>query len=193
MKNIMLLAAVILVFAACSKDEDGNSENSIKNNEIKYITNDGSILEPDLSDARGSKSFGADIISNTYEDGVGTILFSGDVTVIPSWVFYEEEKLISITLPESVEEIGSYAFSGTGLTTIVIPSKVTFIGEYAWTNGYGYPLSETVEFKPLIPPYVDKKAFGREGLRQVFVPAEAYDAYKDAYENHYWYELIRAK
>ena len=36
-------------------------------------------------------------------------------------------------IPDTVEEIGEYAFSGcSGLTSVVIPNSVTSIGKYAF-------------------------------------------------------------
>ena len=47
-------------------------------------------------------------------------------------------RLKSITIPESVKNIGNNAFSGCkGLTTITIPNSVTSIGTYAFTDCSG--------------------------------------------------------
>ena len=40
--------------------------------------------------------------------------------------------LTRITFPDSVTEIGVYAFSNCGLTSIIIPDSVTMIGHYAF-------------------------------------------------------------
>ena len=62
-------------------------------------------------------------------------VFGNEVEVIPSGICCDMNKLTSITIPNSVTEIGSSAFSGcTGLTSIEIPNSVTSIGDYAFYN-----------------------------------------------------------
>ena len=43
-------------------------------------------------------------------------------------------KLTSVTLPESVTELGTYCFQYSGLTSIKLPSKLATIGMYAFAN-----------------------------------------------------------
>ena len=48
--------------------------------------------------------------------------------------FYDQYKLKSVTIGNSVTSIGNYAFSDcTGLTSITIPNSVTSIGDYAFS------------------------------------------------------------
>lgn len=46
-------------------------------------------------------------------------------------VFYKCKKLRTVTIPNSVTTIGSYALANTGITSIVIPNSVTTIGQNA--------------------------------------------------------------
>lgn len=50
------------------------------------------------------------------------------VTTIPESAFEDCSNLFGIYLPSGVEEIGNFAFAGTGLTEITIPASVTEIG-----------------------------------------------------------------
>ena len=97
---------------------------------ITYTSTDGNIVTPYKTDV-----FGANIVSNIYEDGVGTITFDGPVTSIGDYAFYCFRFLTSITIPNSVTSIGDYAFSGcTSLASVVIPESVKSIGAVAFSG-----------------------------------------------------------
>ena len=96
--------------------------------QITYTSSNDSIVTPYATDV-----FGANIVSNTYENGVGTITFDGPVTSIGDWAFWSCESLTSVTLPNSVTSIGDYAFyQCTSLTSITLPNSVTRIGNSAF-------------------------------------------------------------
>ena len=98
-------------------------------NEIYYTSSNGKVVTPYNPDV-----FGAVIISNTYADGVGVIVFDKAVTSIGEDAFRERyTNLISVVIPEGVTSIGSSAFYNCyGLTNVVIPEGVTSIGSYAF-------------------------------------------------------------
>ncbi len=103
-------------------------EMPIPSNEIWYTSSDGNVIEPNATDV-----FGANITSNTYENGVGVITFDGDVTKIGNGAFYYCTKLTSITIPNSVTSIGIRAFEAcVELTNITIPDNVVSIGDEAF-------------------------------------------------------------
>ena len=69
---------------------------------------------------------------------VTSITIPNGVTEIPSYAFSKCSSLTSVTIPESVTSIGDYAFYNcTGLTSITIPESVTSIGDYAFYNCTG--------------------------------------------------------
>lgn len=93
------------------------------NNEIWYTSTDGNIVTP-----YSATGFGANIISNTYENGKGVITFDGDITSAGTTAFYRCTNLSSIVLPISVVKIGSSAFDTcSNLSSIALPSSVTTI------------------------------------------------------------------
>ena len=64
--------------------------------------------------------------------------YNGETYIIAAELFKNNSNIKSVTIPESVTEIGDYAFSGCiGLTSVVIPNSVTKIGNYAFYCGYG--------------------------------------------------------
>ena len=126
-------------------------------NQIRYTSTDGNIVTPYKTDV-----FGANIVSNTYEDGVGIITFDSKVTKIGSYAFDTCTSLTSITVPDGVTSIGDSAFRScssltefngkfastdkrclivegilksfapAGLTEYTIPNSVTSIGDTAF-------------------------------------------------------------
>jgi hypothetical protein len=63
----------------------------------------------------------------------GSYTIPDSVTNIGEYAFVDCASLTSITIPASVTNIGEYAFSGcSGLTSITIPGSVSSIGDYAF-------------------------------------------------------------
>ena len=101
-------------------------------------------------------AFGATIVSNTYSNGKGVIIFVGDVTEIGSSAFSDCSSLTSVTIPDSVTTIGNHAFHSCSSLISVYCKAVTppALGDYVfYFNGSG---------------------------RKIYVPTESVDAYKSA-------------
>ena len=99
-------------------------------NEIWYTSSNGSVAVPYKTDV-----FGANIVSNTYENGKGIIKFDGDVTSIGYRAFADCTSLTSVTIPNRVTSIENYAFYNcSSLTSITIPDSVTSIGAGAFES-----------------------------------------------------------
>ena len=88
------------------------------NNEIWYTSTNGKVVKPSM----------ANIVSNTYIEDKGIIVFDKDVTSIGYGAFEECQNLVSIVMPETVTNIGYYAFYRCkNLKNVSIPSNVTII------------------------------------------------------------------
>lgn len=94
------------------------------NNVIYYTSSNGGVVIPYATDV-----FGANIVSNTYENGQGIITFDGVVTNIGETAFFRCSNLASITIPETVTSIEDKAFYlCINLTSITIPNSVKSFG-----------------------------------------------------------------
>lgn len=97
---------------------------------IFYTSSDGNIVTPNKTDV-----FGANIVSNTYENGQGVIIFDGPVTTIGDYAYYNCSSLTKIVLSKYIKEIGAHAFENCySLKTISNHDSIMSIGEYAFSG-----------------------------------------------------------
>lgn len=109
----------------CVYDASGNQIE--KDRIITYTSIDDSILK--LNPSR----FDEKIISNTYFNGLGVIIFDNVIYRIQSLAFSYCSTIASITLPESITSIWMRAFEGCeNLRDVNIFNNVSSIGIYAF-------------------------------------------------------------
>ena len=115
---------------------------------------------------------GATIVSHTFENGQGTIVFNSRLTSIGNYAFYYCAGLTSVTIPNSVTSIGHSAFAGcSGLTSIEIPNSVTSIGEDAFSGCNSLPEYNDIRYADTyLVKVIDKSKFSytiREGTKWI--------------------------
>ena len=133
-----------------------NGKNCPDTTTIEYTTSDGNTIT----------SSELPIISNNYENGIGTLIVAGKkITQIPDSAFYNCDSLRSITIPDSVTSIGNQAFYRCNRLTRVYCKATT-------------------------PPTLGYNSFVHNGSgRKIYVPAASVEAYKSA---RYWDEYASA-
>ena len=79
-----------------------------------------------------------------YRHQITSVSLPEGLPNIGSYAFYGCDNLVNISLPESVQSIGKMAFNGTHLSSINIPNSVTQIGESAFGTGAYLPVINNV-------------------------------------------------
>ena len=135
----------------------------IPENEIWYISEDDNIVKPYKTDA-----FGANIISNTYSNGKGVIIFDAPVTSIGEEAFRFCDLLASVTIPGRITSIGEAAFQGCNLlASVTIPDCITSIGELAF---HGCDSLASIIIPDCVTSIGDSAFYGCDSLTSVTIP-----------------------
>lgn len=176
----------------------------IQTSEIKYMTNDGNPLTLDNAArfyANVSGTNTATLLSNTYEDGIGTLVFDkpivylyrsfynctnlrqvslpDSVTVIGDSVFSNCNNIILHKLPNYLATIGSYTFSrNQTIKSIEIPSTVTNMGYSPFLSCTGMTMCFLMPLTPPITPNNIELFRYCYKLSTIYVPLKSVELYK---------------
>ena len=131
---------------------------------------------------------GITIIENNvfYNNQITSIVIPDGVTKIEYQAF-SYNKLTTVTIPNSVKSIGLNAFVMNQLISITIPENVTNIEKNAF---YGNQMT-SVTFEGTTPPTI--KALFDSTLENIYVPASAVNAYKNAVGFKEYASIIKPK
>lgn len=97
-------------------------------NMIYYQTADEQVIRFPIN-----TPFNVDVVSNTYQDGLGIIELAGDLKRI-SPIAFGNTPITNIFLPDCVERIESGAFAATYLTSFRVPQETKYVTTLAFQN-----------------------------------------------------------
>lgn len=144
---------------------------------MNYTSTDGNLVTPKYINQTDMGR----LISNTYENGIGTFVFDKDIEVLNNFLFSDCKTLRTITLPNKLKSIGTRAgnvfASCHGLTEITIPASVTSISNSSF---FDCGSLTSVTCLPATPPSLGSGVFAISDNVVIYVPAASVDAYKTA-------------
>ena len=115
--------------------------------------------------------WGAEVKSHEYKNGIGKITFKSTITSIPEFAFINSIILKSITIPNSVTEIGDGAFRGCGnLSTVYCNATTPPNGGCLMFSYYKYNYEH----------FRDSHTEHKNLKCKIYVPTASVSAYKTA-------------
>lgn len=195
MKKLFYVAFIAtLVAIGCEKNNEEsiitniNDNYEINTNELHYTSSDGEIITPiNHGDGFGGK---ATIVSNTYRNGIGVIVFDKPITKIATEAFCNYKRLTGIKMPLTVKSIETAAFHDCSLSEIIIPDSVNRIS----IMFDQMPQLSKIYCKPTTPPTLGNSYGQSYNIftdiaedAKIYVPVESLELYKKA---NNWSEYI---
>ncbi len=104
---------------------------SLNADDIAYLNSlPNTLYNLDMLDMSGTTLEGNTITQRMFYTTLYKVIkLPSNVTSIAAEAFRGSRRLCEVTLPDALETIGSYAFAGSGLTSITIPDNVTEMGD----------------------------------------------------------------
>lgn len=106
----------------------------IPDNEIWYTTTNNAIIDLESSSSTyNAKPFDVNVVSHTYQKGIGVIKCDGAIKVINDHVFGNSwfDNINNLYLPNSITTLKTGALRGIGVSELRIPDHLQAVGCYA--------------------------------------------------------------
>ncbi len=111
---------------------------------------------------------------------IKSVILGDNIKRIPDYMFNDTEKIENVVIPESVTEIGSYAFCGSSIENIKLPSSLIVIEAGAFANTdikiEGNALPDGLR---IIGDYAFS---GNNGIEELYIPDSVVDIAECAFE-----------
>ena len=121
------------------------------------------------SGSGGSGGASDELLKGLIERSLIEITIPDGATGIGSHAFYKCEKLTAVIIPDTVTEIGNFAFGYSGVTSIEIPSSVKKIGMYCFANGQAGNYLQSIVFNEGLETIMDA-AFRYNSCENIELP-----------------------
>lgn len=123
-------------------------------NELWYITTDGQKVDSSEKNLMGGhgKQEGLQVVSHTYENGIGKVRYSADVVRFGEGVFRFVSNCLLVSVPRKVIRFGAFSF-----------------GEYNYEIDYLVLLMGTeVNYNTYFKPYIKKALYVQPNCAQYY-------------------------
>lgn len=184
LKNIEIPNSVVIInssaFSACASIETITIPSSVTTLGNSAFSNCDSlkkvIINGTITNCGTSVFYSCDALTT----------FEGNITVIGGTMFNSCNSLVSLVLPDGLQEIGDNAFLACkGLQTITIPASVTKIGKNAFQNS----TLATAIFKDTNGWYVSTTSNATSGTSVTVTNSTTAANYlRSTYTNYYWFD-----
>ncbi|MBR6614149.1 MAG: leucine-rich repeat protein [Clostridia bacterium] len=122
------------------------------------------------------KLTGEDVFEECYS--LTYVKLSTENISIPGGTFYLCTNLESITIPTAVTTIGDYAFTNTRINNLTIPNNVTSIGKAAFANSFNL---ETLNLSTILKTIGESGFASAANLKSLSIPATVTSIGTDAF------------
>lgn len=114
-------------------------------------------------------------------ESIKTVVFGPAVTIVPARSFEGCYGIVSVSLPDNLQQIDQYAFNSCGnLESITIPNSVQTIGDYAFGNCVSL---KSVKLPDSIKSIAKGTFYNCKDLSSVFLPNSITEIGEKAFEN----------
>ncbi|MDY2957931.1 leucine-rich repeat protein [Floccifex sp.] len=133
----------------------------------KYIGEESNVVVPSTIQGLPVTTIGKYCFAfATHRENIVSVTLPEGITTIDTYAFNAVKSLTSVNIPSTVRTIGKRAFYGTSISSIAIPEGVTSLGNEA----FYYCSNLTSVSLPQSLTTINAHAFNKTGLKQILLP-----------------------